>query len=140
MIRIVARLARRVRGRGDGGGRERLGHAGERIAARWLRRRGFRVLGRNVRIDHDEADLVVEDPDGRTVVIVEVKTRSSALHAPEVRVDARKQYRLARLASKLHGRRAFADRPFRFDVVAIVWLPDGAPDVRHVPGAFEAPW
>ena len=76
-----------------------LGRRGERRAARFLRRRGYRILHRNLTIGRDEADLVALDPDGRTIVIVEVKTRSSDYLAPEVKINRDKQYRLARLAA-----------------------------------------
>ena len=55
------------------GARESLGDRGERLAARWLTRRGYRILHRKLTIGRDEADLVAVDPHG-TVVIVEVKT------------------------------------------------------------------
>ena len=54
-----------------------LGERGERLAARWLARRGYRILHRNLKIGRDEADLVAVDPGGRTPVSGEVKTRAS---------------------------------------------------------------
>jgi putative endonuclease len=115
-----------------------LGRSGERLAARWLERRGYRVLERNVRVSRDEADLVALDPDGETVVIVEVKTRRDAYLAPELRVDVAKERCLTRLAHGLRRRQEYARRPLRFDVVTVVWNDGGAPKVRHFPGAFDA--
>ncbi|MHC5022659.1 MAG: YraN family protein [Planctomycetota bacterium] len=130
----MRRLLRRLRGE------QATGPRGERLAARWRRRRGYRILARNLKLGDDEADLVVLDPDRRTVALVEVKTRSAAMPPPEASIDARKQRRLARLAARLQKRRAYADRPIRFDAIAIVW-PDGrAAEVRHYVGAFESPF
>jgi putative endonuclease len=113
-----------------------LGRRGERLAARWLKRRGFRILFRNLRSGREEADLVAVDPDGRTLVIVEVKTRRSDAPGPEASLDDRKGDRLARLAARLARRREYRDHPVRLDAVAIVWPDKGRPTVRHHPGAF----
>jgi hypothetical protein len=32
----------------------------------------------------------------------------------------------------------YADRPMRFDAIAICWPPSGAPEVRHYVSAFES--
>jgi putative endonuclease len=52
----------------------RLARRGEKLAARHLRRRGCRILCRNVRLGYGEIDLVVLD--GSTLVFVEVKSQS----------------------------------------------------------------
>jgi putative endonuclease len=116
-----------------------LGARGEREAARWLRRRGFRILERNFHVGDDEADLLAIDPDGRTLVVVEVKTRAADDIAPESGVDERKQFRLARLAARLMKMRRFSGRPIRFDAIAVIWPQRGAPHVRHIVAAFDSP-
>lgn len=116
-----------------------LGARGERYAARWLRRRRYRILHRNYTAGRDEADLIAVAPDGRTLVVVEVKTRSSPDPAPESAFTRDKQHKMFRLAVKLSRR--YPDRPIRFDAIAIVW-PEGVkvPEVRHYVDAFEAPF
>ena len=52
----------------------RDGRWGERRAARHLAAKGLRVIGRNLRIAGGELDVVALD--GRTLVVVEVKTSS----------------------------------------------------------------
>ncbi len=118
------------------GGAESLGDRGERLAARWLRRRGYRILHRNLTIGRDEADLVVVDPKGRTLVIVEVKTRSSSTPPPEAGLTRLKQLHLERFAARLKCRRKYRDLPVRIDAIAIVWPEGGEPDVRHYKDAF----
>jgi len=117
-----------------------IGRKGERRAARYLRRRRYRILHRNLTIAKDEADLVALDPDGCTIVIVEVKTRRSGHVAPEANISREKRYRLARLAAKLQRMKSYAGRPFRFDVVTIIWPEGGRPEVKHYAGAFESPF
>ena len=119
---------------------ESLGDKGERLAARWLRRHGYRILHRKYRVIDDEADLIALDPDGSTIVIVEVKTRSSQEPPPEEGIGRTKQFRLARLAARLARQRPFRDRPIRFDAVAVVWSERGKPQIKHFVAAFEAPF
>ncbi len=116
-----------------------LWRRGERLAARFLKRRGFRILHRNLTVGKEEADLVAVAPDGKTLVIVEVKTRADPEARPEEAIGRGKQSRLARLAARLASRPEFRGRPVRFDVVAVTMSPGAAPDVRHYEHAFESP-
>lgn len=112
-----------------------LGRWGEDEAARFLHRRGFRILARNLRLRLGEVDLIAWD--GTTLVFVEVKTRRpGAPEPPQGAVDARKQARLGRLARGYLARiRASAVR-CRFDVVAVTGEPGGRARVEHLPAAF----
>ncbi len=115
-----------------------LGPRGEDAAARYLRRRGYRILGRGQSWKGGELDIVALD--GQTIVFVEVRTRQSDTPTrPEESVDLNKQRRLTRLAVGYLKRHRLFDRPARFDVIAIVW-PDGRrrPEIRHVENAFSA--
>lgn len=126
------------------GSHEPLGRRGEQLAAKTLRRQGYSILGRNVRLRIGEADLVCLAPDRRTVVIVEVKTRLRGQSvselgntvAPEASVNQRKRRKLQHIAAALVKANNWNDRPVRIDVVAIEW-PDsgGKPEVRHHAGA-----
>ncbi len=119
-----------------------LGRRGERRAAWFYRLRGYRVVGRNVRLHSGEIDLVLRR--GRTVVIAEVKTRQS-LAAGEGfdAVDARKRERLVRLAGEYVG--ADRDVRIRYDIVSLFWN-GWRFVVSHYPDAFRpvadsrAPW
>jgi putative endonuclease len=105
-----------------------------------LKREGYRLLGRNLTTPAGEVDLVLEAPDGATVVFVEVKTRAEGRGGPpEHRVDPRKQRRVARAAHQVLRRHRLTDRPVRYDVVGVEPAARGAPRVRHHPGAFSAP-
>jgi len=114
--------------------RQAFGELGERVAERWLRQRGWRVVQRRFRSGHRDIDLVMER-DG-TVAFVEVKARRGAgFGGPVQAVHWRKRRELERSAKvwiDRHGRR---EEMYRFDVVGV--LLEGA-DVRvcHVENAF----
>ena len=115
-----------------------LGADGERLAAIFLQRQGYRILARGHRQRLGEVDLIAMD--GSVVVFVEVKTwRSNGAGDPSEAVDARKQERLTRAALIYLKRRKLLDRAARFDVVSIVWPErQSAPEIRHFINAFEA--
>jgi len=98
--------------------RIRLGADGERIAARHLKRSGYRIVSRNFRAAGAEIDLVAMD--GETLVFVEVKTRlGSSAGAPQEALDYRKQAHIRRAAAIFADRKRVRQCPIRFDVVAI---------------------
>jgi putative endonuclease len=91
------------------------------------------IVRRNWRIKAGEIDLVVRD--GRTLVFVEVKARTSREVAePFEAVNYRKQVRLRRLAEAYI---AFEKPDFdscRFDVVSV--FAGRPPSLLHIPDAF----
>ncbi len=115
-----------------------LGKRGERAAADYLRRQGYKIVGRGERDHFGELDLVAVDD--RTVVFVEVKTRTShdAGHPAEA-VGPEKQKRLTRLALAYLKRHDLLECKARFDVLAVTW-PEKArkPTIEHIKNAFEA--
>ena len=117
--------------------RQAFGELGERIAERWLRRSGWRVVQRRFRSGHRDIDLVMER-DG-LVAFVEVKARrGTAFGQPVEAVNWRKQRELARSAFVWIARHGRPEEAYRFDVVGV--LMDGERvRVRHVPDAFELP-
>ncbi len=95
-----------------------VGRRGEKIAERYLRRRGYRIVTRNFRAAGAEIDLVAMD--GATVVFVEVKVRrGESAGTPEDSVDERKQRQIRRAAEVFAARYRAGDRDWRFDVIAI---------------------
>jgi len=110
-----------------------LGARAERVAAGMLRRSKYRILGRNVRTSGGEADIVALDPDRRTIVLVEVKSRMGGEIDPQVAITHDKRTRLARTLAALRRRHRWLDRPGRIDVVTVHWpAPDTKPVVRHM--------
>lgn len=116
-----------------------FGKKGEAAAARFLRRRGHKIIARGQQLDRGELDLVAVDRD-RTIVFVEVKTReSSEAGHPAEAVSPNKQRRLSRLAVTFLKRHGLLEYPARFDVIAVTW-PQGKwrPKIEHIRNAFQA--
>ena len=112
-----------------------FGELGERIAARWLERCGWKIVERRFRSGRRDIDLVVER-DG-LVAFVEVKARSGQEFGDPVEaVHRRKQRALAKSAQSWIDRHGRPDETYRFDVVGIL-LRERRVYVRHVVGAFE---
>jgi putative endonuclease len=118
--------------------RRALGRIGEDAAIRALRRRGYRIVARNVRCPMGELDLVAEH-DGH-IVFLEVKTRTgNEFGVPAEAISPTKQRRLTRLATFYLTVRRLLDRPCRFDAVAVLVTLDGrVVDIDLVRDAFEA--
>ena len=115
------------------GGRA-LGDEGERLAARRLRRDGYRIVERNFRAAGAEIDVVALDGD--TLVFIEVKTRlSSGAGRPEDSVHGLKQHRIRRAAAIFARTRAMEECPMRFDVVAVS-RPEGRWRLEIIKDAF----
>ena len=117
--------------------RRSLGKRGEEEAARFLKKRGFRIVDRNVRSRFGEIDLVARD--GKTLVFVEVKARrESDGDPPEAAVTGGKQRRLGQLAQHYLKWKRLGEVPCRFDVVAVTLdARDHVKTLRHLPAAFE---
>ena len=100
-----------------------VGKAGEFLAARFLQRRGATIRDRNVRVGHDEIDLIASVGD--VLVAVEVKTGLGCETRPWENFDETKEARIRRAARALGIHRV--------DLVAVELTPEGA-IVRWSPG------
>jgi putative endonuclease len=115
--------------------KDKLGRYGETIAAGVLADRGYRILERNWRCSRGEIDIVAAQ--GRTLIVCEVKTRSSTdFGEPAEAVDRAKAGRLRVLAAQYLIDHPGGWEDIRFDVVAIVRPASGPAQVRHLRGAF----
>jgi putative endonuclease len=117
--------------------RSGTGQRAESLAAAHLEAAGLRIVARNWRRPEGELDIVADD--GGTCVFVEVRSRTGEDrgHALEA-ITPRKRARVIRAARLYLHAEAPAAGGYRFDVVAVTFWPDGrAPDVVHVPHAFE---
>lgn len=115
-----------------------IGAVGERVAAKFLRRKGRRILYRNFRPKRGgEIDIVCRDRE--TLVFVEVKTRSSERFGrPGAAVDRQKQDLLVRGANAWMRELDFPELLFRFDVVEVILEEGAAPEIRLIESAFQS--
>ena len=115
--------------------RQDFGAMGERVAERWLRRRGWRVIQRRFRSGHRDIDLVAER-DG-TVAFVEVKARrGKEFGDPVEAVHWRKQRELARSAAVWIDRHGRPTDSYRFDVIGVL-LEGNSVRIKHIENAFQ---
>jgi putative endonuclease len=115
---------------------QQLGDFGERIAERWVVRRGWRVLGRRFRVGHRDLDLIVRRGD--TVAFIEVKTRyRDGCGGPLCAVGDRKRRHLWRAATAWIDRHGLCGVEYRFDVIGIL-VGSGLIRVIHVENAIVA--
>ena len=114
-----------------------LGKRGEREAERFLLKKGMVIIYRSFENQFGEIDLIAAD--GKTIVFVEVKTRSSDLAGrPDEAVDERKQNQISQTAIAFLRQNNLLEMPARFDVISIMW-PDSTatPEITHYENAFE---
>lgn len=110
-----------------------LGAYGEALAASFLTRQGMVLLDSNWRCSQGEIDLVLRE--GRTLVVCEVKTRSSNDYGtPHEAIDRRKVDRLRRLAACWLREHAVHPDGIRLDLVAVLRPRTGEPEIDHVRG------
>lgn len=109
--------------------RKILGNKGEDLALQYLENKSFRLIGQNIRLFCGEIDLLMEDGD--SLVVVEVKTKSSIdFGLAADMITLKKKIKLLQLAKALSQK--FPNRNIRIDVVAI---DDGK--VEHIVSAVE---
>jgi putative endonuclease len=100
-----------------------------------LEEQGLVVLSKNWRSREGELDLVLTD--GRSLVVCEVKTRTSDKYGtPAEAVDDAKAARIRRLARRWRADYGVGPVETRFDIVAILWPLDGIPRVTHLKGVL----
>lgn len=98
--------------------RQATGNLGEKLAAEFLKKRGYHILQANYRCPEGEVDIVARWQD--CLVFVEVRTkRSQKYGSPEESITLAKMDKLRRVAA--HYRQTHSDSPasWRIDVVAI---------------------
>jgi putative endonuclease len=141
LARYIAALSSRWRSHFSPSKADHLerGALGEKLACRFLRREGFKVLYRNFRgRSGGEIDIICRDGD--TLVFVEVKTRSREdFGRPFDAVNRDKQKRIARGALAWLRLLGDPDILFRFDVVEVILADAAAPRFELLRDAFQLP-
>ncbi|NTV98914.1 MAG: YraN family protein [Chlorobiaceae bacterium] len=119
-----------------------LGPLGEKAAADYLRKKGYRILERNYRFRRNEIDIIATDRG--TLCFIEVKTRSTGEKGdPLEAVTPEKQKEIIKAAKAYLAASGNMERECRFDVIALR-VRDKADDgkgpfsIEHVADAFWA--
>lgn len=120
-------------------GRNNLAGAwGEALAAEYLRKKRYQIIGAGYRCRFGEIDLIVQNK--KYLVFAEVKLRKSADFAQAMEyVDRRKQERIRTTALMYLSEHPTELQP-RFDVIEI-YAPEGTatarPEIHHMEDAFQ---
>jgi putative endonuclease len=113
---------------------QQFGKKSERLAAEFLRRKGYRILETNYRSKVGEIDIIAKDKG--VLVFVEVKARSSSrFGSPKGAVTPAKQRKISMTALDYLKRSGQTGARARFDVVAIDTAAGNA-DIEVVENAF----
>ena len=122
--------------------RRRIGDIGERLAAKFLKKEGYKILKRNYSDSGNEIDIIAEDKEH--IVFVEVKTRTVERQngkepRPASAVTPEKQKKIIS-AAKYYLAFNATDKRIRFDIVE-VYLSEKkqkkAERILHLESAFN---
>ncbi len=113
-----------------------IGSYGERVAAVFVRRNGYRVLTRNYKTERGEIDLVCRHGD--VLAFVEVRSRSGELFGrPSETIDARKEEALRSAARSYLDLLNRDDITWRFDAVEVDLKAGEVPTCTLLPNIFS---
>ena len=113
-----------------------LGKRGEDLAWDHLRKIGYRILARNYRVRFGEIDLIAEESG--VLVFIEVKARQGSRYgSPYDALTLNKRRQISKVALDYISRNGLADRPARFDVVAVTFAGGADPKIEVLRNAFE---
>ena len=102
---------------------------GERLAAKYLKKCGYKIITQNYKAKMGEIDIIAQDGD--VLVFAEVKQRKNAdFGAPREFVTAGKQRKIKNTAQLYILKNKFAGN-VRFDVVEVL-----GKDINHIKNAF----
>lgn len=114
----------------------RLGEKGERLAVKFLKKKGYKIIKQNYKTPIGEIDIIARDRE--TLVFIEVKTRDSIVYGlPFEAVNRTKKRKIANVAL-LYLKRFKEMPPCRFDVISIYYEHD-KPEFKLIKDAFEVP-
>ncbi len=119
-----------------------IGAYGEKLTAKFLKKRGYRICAMNHRADgHEELDIVCENKTER--VFVEVKTRTGSpddewkYGRPASAVTHEKRRHLLS-AARAYNIMNPTKKTFRMDVVEVYLPPEGDAVFHHIIDAFRS--
>lgn len=126
----------------------RVGEFGEKVAAEYLEKIGFKLVAANFKAPigrnrkgvqvSGEIDLIAFDFDKEKLCFIEVKTRSSDnFAAPLSAVDTRKQRQITRTARVYRKVFNLQNIKFRYDVVSIILNDKKAPKIELIKGFWN---
>ena len=112
------------------------GQYGERVAGRYLRRHGYRIMELNFRTAEGEIDIIAEDEDGLAFVEVRSRREDRGI-SPYETVDRHKQLRLGKAVSAWLRKKKLRNIRFRGDIVEVILTAGEVPRCRLLKNAHD---
>ena len=121
-----------------------IGALGEKLAAKFLKKNGYKILAKNVHISHNEIDVIAKNKE--FIVFVEIKTRSTDellqtdFGIPASAVTQVKQKRTVSAARGYLSTSKYSKLQPRFDVIEVYLHKDthNILKINHIINAFGA--
>lgn len=111
--------------------KKRYGIKGEKLALKYLKKIGYRIINTNYTTKLGEIDIIAKDKD--CIVFVEVKRRSDiSFGVPSQNVDYNKRKKIVGVAMN-YIQSNNINEMVRFDVVEVI-----DKEINHIIGAFYA--
>lgn len=113
-----------------------IGDMGENAAEKYLKNKGYTVVGRNYRCGIGEIDIIASN--SKYIVFAEVKTRSiNSIDRPVAWVDRKKQKKII-MAAYMYLEKNNIELQPRFDVIEVVYdnITRMIISVEHIEDAF----
>jgi putative endonuclease len=111
-----------------------IGKYGEDLSAKYLKDRGYQIIGRNWRCNFGEIDLIAREDN--LIVFVEVKTRNGSGYGhPFEAITSLKVSRLRRLAAQWCAEHQISGSNVRLDAIAVL-ISNGKVSIEHLKQAF----
>jgi len=112
------------------------GAEGEKRAADFLKRIGFKILQKNYSCYSGEIDIIAKDAG--TIVFVEVKTRSEGGNElPEAALTGKKRHRICKAAQHFMRKYKLEEPLFRFDLIAVEFNREGEWKINHLKNVID---
>lgn len=119
-----------------------LGDLGEKIAEKFLKDKGYKILDKNFRYGNfGELDIIAQCND--CIIFCEVKTRKKTAPCeflPEDNITREKQKKLIKLAEIYLSKNSLMDKSWQIDILAIEVYRNGTFDIRHTENAVGDMW
>ena len=133
-----------------------LGDLGEKIAEKFLKNKGYKILDKNFRYSNfGELDIIASKParqasqlagvagGGKNIIFFEVKTRKMvgpSEFLPEDNITRDKQRKLIKLSEIYLSKNKINDVSWQIDILAIEVYRNGSFDIRHTENAIGDMW
>ncbi|MGB9673085.1 MAG: YraN family protein [Anaerolineales bacterium] len=120
-----------------------IGAIGESIAEKYLKAKGYQILGKNYHTRHGEIDIIAQkltdkNQDEERIIFVEVKTRQTpSLGFPEQAVTPKKMSHLILAIAEYCQKNDMYDIPWQLDVLSVEMRGNSTPFISHFENITE---